>query len=366
MKSISIILVILSAFVLSCTKDTLYLGADLSYVNEVEDCGAVYTKDGQNVDPFELFKDYGANIVRVRLWHTPDWTNYSNLDDVIKTVKRAKEQKMYVLLDFHYSDTWADPQKQIIPKAWAEITDLEILEDSIYNYTYEVLKKLNNLGIMPEMVQVGNEINIEILQPGKAKKSDTINWKRNIALINEGIKAVRDAASESKIKSQVMIHIAQPENALKWFPIAIANGISDFDLIGLSYYSKWSDYSMDQLDKAIQSLLETYQKDVLVVETSYPWTLKNFDNANNVLGEDALVEPYKATPEGQYKYMVDLTKAVVKGGGIGVIYWEPAWISSSCKTLWGTGSHWENATFFDAENNNSPLPAMQYYSQDYK
>ncbi|MBN1185956.1 MAG: glycosyl hydrolase 53 family protein [Bacteroidales bacterium] len=366
MKKSRILLISLIFVFVSCTKMKLYLGADLSYVNEVEDCGAVYTKDGSPVDPFELFKDYGANIVRVRLWHSPEWTAYSNLNDVIKTIKRAKEQKMEVLLDFHYSDTWADPQKQIIPKAWSEIKDLKILEDSMYYYTYNVLHKLNNLGLMPEMVQVGNEINIEILQHGEAKKGDTINWHRNIALINQGIKAVRDAASESKTKSKVMIHIAQPENALKWFPLAIKNGIADFDLIGLSYYSKWSKYSMNQLDQAIQTLHETYQKDVLVVETSYPWTLENFDNANNVLGQDALVEPYEPTPEGQYKYMVDLTKAVVKGSGIGVIYWEPAWISSACKTLWGTGSHWENATFFDAGNNNSPLPAMQFYSQDYK
>ena len=117
---------------------SFYYGADLSYVNEMEDCGAKYKNNaGVTEDPYKIFADAGANLVRVRLWHNPIWTNYSNLNDVKKTIARAKTQGMKVLLDFHYSDTWADPSKQIIPKAWEhEIGNTNSLGELLYNYTF--------------------------------------------------------------------------------------------------------------------------------------------------------------------------------------------------------------------------------------
>jgi arabinogalactan endo-1,4-beta-galactosidase len=347
------------------SQDHLVLGADLSYVNEIEDCGGIYSEIGVKTDPFKLFKEHGANLVRVRLWHSPKWTAYSNLADVEKTIKRTKDAGMEVLLDFHYSDDWADPQKQIIPAAWADITDLTVLMDSLYQYTFKVIRKLNDKGLLPEMVQIGNEINNEILMKEPYKPGDTINWKRNIALLNIAMKALRDATIHSAFVPRIMIHIAQPENALVWFEKAFEHHIADFDLIGISYYSKWSEYSIDQLYKAIAQLKTKYGKEVIIAETAYPWALKNFDEAQNILGEDALVEGYPATPEGQYNYLIDLTKTVVKGGGNGVIYWEPAWITSPCSTRWGKGSHWENASFFDPDNSNEVLPAIDFYSYDY-
>ena len=142
-------------------SSTFYYGADLSYVNEMEDCGAVYKNiDGIIKDPFKIFNEAGANLVRVRLWHNPTWTNYSNYEDVKKTISRAKAEGMKVLLDFHYSDTWADPTKQEIPAEWvAELNNTEALGDLLYNYTYEVLQKLANANLLPEIVQVENEIN---------------------------------------------------------------------------------------------------------------------------------------------------------------------------------------------------------------
>src|ERR1044072_1020804 len=116
----------------------LYLGADLSYVNEVEDCGAVFRKDGKKVDPFKLFAAEGANIVRVRIWNDATWTRYSNLADVKKTIARSKAAGMQVLLDFHYSDDWADGEKQIIPKAWVGLTNAQQAK-ALYDYTFTVL-----------------------------------------------------------------------------------------------------------------------------------------------------------------------------------------------------------------------------------
>jgi len=344
-------------------KDPIYLGADLSYVNEIEDCGAYYQNNGKKAEPYKLFKEKGCNLVRIRLWHTPSASAYSGLADVKRSIKRAKDQGMQVLLDFHYSDTWADPEKQYTPKAWAGITDVKVLGDSIYNYTHTTLVKLAKENLLPEMVQVGNEINSEVQQPDGTHK-ENIDWKRNSYLINKGIESVIKTSKELGKKMQVMLHIAQPENALWWFKEAKQNGITDYDWIGLSYYPIWSKVKFDGLPAAINTLVSTYNKKVMIVETSYPYTMNNIDKANNVLTEKALLEGYPATPQGQKDYMITLVKQTLKGGGSGVIYWEPAWVTSSCKTLWGEGSHWDNATFFDSANHNEALPAFDFYNKN--
>lgn len=341
----------------------LYLGADFSYVNEVEDCGAKFNNKGKAVDPYELFAEKGTNLVRVRLWHNPDWTQYSTYEDVVETIKRSKENGMAVLLDFHYSDTWADPHKQFIPAAWASVRNEDILGDSLYQYTYSTLQKLEAMNLLPEMVQVGNEINSEILQLEDTMNFNTINWGRNIKLLNRGIDAVNKIAEESGKEIQTMIHIAQPENAFPWFDKAFENGIKEFEWIGLSYYPTWSTYGMAELGDAVDSLKTTYEKRIMIVETAYPYMLDGIDSANNILTEGALIPGFAATPEGQRDYLLELTRQTIKGGGEGVIYWEPAWVSSSCSTLWGKGSHWENATLFDAKNQNEALPAFKFYDK---
>ena len=188
-----------SGNVINNEPPSFYYGADLSYVNEMEDCGAVY-KDlsGISKDPYKIFKEAGANLVRVRLWNNPTWTNYSNYEDVKKTISRAKAEGMSVLLDFHYSDTWADPSNQEIPSAWAsELNNTVTLGDLLYDYTYEILNDLAKANLLPEIVQVGNEINPMILQQGALQWP--IDWERNSYLINKGIKAVRDISAK-KIK----------------------------------------------------------------------------------------------------------------------------------------------------------------------
>lgn len=365
----------LFSIVLSCSNDSIqiepefiqeesdiyYLGADLSYVNEIEDFGGVYKSNGKSIDPFQLFSEKGSNIVRVRLWHTPP-TGYSDFIDVKKTIERSKKEEMHVLLDFHYSDFWTDPEKQIIPKAWSNISNTEILVDSVYNYTYNTLKKLLDADLAPELVQIGNETNIEILQQENYPHKSTIDWDRNSKLFKAGIRAVNDINAEYELQIKKVLHIAQPENAKPWFTKAFEYGLTDFDIIGLSYYPKWSTYNLDALPNALQTLKNTFNKDVLIVETAYPNSLKNVDSANNIMGEDALISGYPATPQGQLNYMIDLNKNVKLGGGIGIIYWEPAWITSNATTAWGEGSHWDNATFFDAFNDNEALPVFDIFS----
>lgn len=339
----------------------LYLGADLSYVNEMEDCGAVYRKAGKPVDPFTLFKAEGGNLVRVRIWNNATWTRYSNFDDVLKTIRRAKAQGLQSLLDFHYSDDWADGGKQITPAAWANL-DEDAQAAALHDYTRDILQRLDAAGAMPEMVQVGNETNPELLG---GKENVPINWRRNAKLLNAGIRAVREVGATASINPRVMLHIAQPENVVPWFDAATAAGVRGYDLIGISYYRKWSKWSLSQLKWTVATSKARYGKDVIVVETGYPFTLKGADTANNLLGTDALIKGYPATPIGQRDYMVDLTQLVVDAGGIGVVYWEPYWVSTRCGTRWGKGSDWENSTWFDYRRHEA-LPVFEWMHHDYR
>lgn len=341
-------------------EDSFYYGADLSYVNEMEDCGATY-KDANGVtkDPFTIFQEAGTNLVRVRLWHNPTWTNYSNFQDVKETIQRAKAKGMDVLLDFHYSDTWADPSTQEIPAAWInEIDNTEALGNLLYEYTYDTLETLSNDNLLPEIVQVGNEINGMILQQGELVWP--IDWTRNSHLINKGIEAVRNISITKNKDIEIMLHIAQPENGLWWFEQATNAGVTDYDWIGLSYYPIWSDYTLNNVGSALSTLINTYNKRLMIVETAYPFTMVNADSANNILGNDALVSGYPASQEGQLGYLNQLQSIVENAGGEGIVYWEPAWVSTSCSTQWAQGSHWDNATLFD--HNHQATLGMQFYN----
>jgi len=374
MKSVALVLSVLGltlAFSVGSARAQtaaapFYFGADLSFANEMNDCGAVYRLHGQPEDVFHIFKDTGHNLVRIRIWNNATWTHYSNLDDVKRSIRRAHDAGLHVLLDFHYSDDWADGDKQIIPAAWADIASTDALAQALYQYTFDTLTALDRDGLMPDMVQVGNEINREIL--GRADWHDRpIDWARNAALINAGIRAVRDAGEHASVHPQVMLHIAQPENVEPWFEAATAAGVTDFDLIGISYYRKWSTMSLDGLGQVINRLRFRYPNvGVIAVETAYPWTTDYADSLPNILGgDDTLLPGYPATREGQRRYMTDITQTVISNGGVGVVSWAPDWVSTQCATRWGQGSSWENATFFDFHHNNETLPGAFYPQQAY-
>ena len=341
-------------------EQKFYNGSDLSYINEMLDCGASY-KDftGNEASPYKIFSDAGNNLVRVRLWNDPSaWTKYSNIDDVEKTISSSKEQGMDVLLDFHYSDTWADPGDQVIPSAWLDVVDdTEALGERLYNYTYETLDNLAAKDLLPEIVQVGNEINTNILN--KEAGAVDIDWERNTFLINKGIQAIRDISKKHNARVQIMLHIAQPENALWWFEKANENGVVNYDWIGISYYPKWSDYEVADVSDAIASLGSSYNKKVMIVETAYPFTTENVDAANNILGKSV----YPASQQGQLEFLLDLKREIKEGNGFGLVYWEPGWVSTDCSTLWGEGSHWDNATLFD--NDGNPTLGMNFFNDDY-
>lgn len=348
--------------------DKFSMGVDLSYVNQVEDNGGIYKDSGKIKDPFRIMRDRGANTVRVRLWHTPTWIGnlnngkmYYDLIGTEQTIRRAKKNGMAVNLDIHYSDRWADPAHQETPAAWAGLS-LAVLKDSVYNYTLAVLNYFKSKDLVPEMVQVGNETNSGILWPvGKVENN---NWSNFASLLNSGIRAARDFSITSSIKPKIILHVAQLQNAEYWTSNLISNGVTDFDILGLSHYAKWSTIkTMDEVENKIRAFKTAYGKQVMVVETAYPWTGNNADNYTNIISDADKAAGYDITPGEQFRYMKDLTQAIIRGGGTGIMYWEPAWISSKLNDSWGIGSSWENNAFFDFDGN--VLPVIDHLSYSY-
>ncbi|MEL7025537.1 MAG: glycosyl hydrolase 53 family protein [Pseudomonadota bacterium] len=332
----------------SSVTEVFWRGVDLSYVNELEACGAQYSDADGRTDPYKIFEAAGANWVRLRLWHSPDWTRYGTAEDIETSIARARAAGFNVLLDFHYSDDWVHPGKQIVPKAWvAHVNDTKTLSRLVGQYTYDTLMRLAALNLLPDAVQVGNETNTDVLITQEVAEDAPVNWTRNVQLLNAGIDAVRQVSRETERSIDVMLHIAQPENVAPWLTAGIDAGLHEFDLIGVSYYAKWSSTPYSRLGAIITDWRQKFDAAVVIVETAYPWTTASADNANNLLGEDSLIDGYPASIEGQRDQLRDLYATVVDNGGLGVVYWEPAWISTPCETRWGAGSHWENATLFD-------------------
>ncbi|GAB5408314.1 MAG: arabinogalactan endo-1,4-beta-galactosidase [Balneolaceae bacterium] len=382
MTNLSIYLLLL--FTLSCNEksnpiteepietlnENFVFGADLSYVNQILDFDGVYKMDGEEKDPYQIFADYGTTTARFRLFKDPTWTKevygengtqyYNEINDVKTAIVKTKEAGMTTLLDYHYSDMWADPGRQEVPAAW-EGLEIEAVGDSIYQYTYNTLMYLYRENALPEMVQVGNENNCGLVHP-YANVCESDEWEELGTLLNRGIDAVRDIENATNKEITVMLHVAQPENVNHWFDNVISVGkVTDFEVIGFSYYPKWSEIPINRISNYVGNFRVLYDREIMILETAYPWTLTNADGYGNILGEDSLIEGYDASQEGQKQFMIDLTQEVINGGGSGIFYWEPAWITSNLKDLWGQGSSWENNAFFDFEGNvHTGIDFMKY------
>lgn len=337
----------------------LIVGADLSAVNMVQANGGRYEDSGRAKDPYLLFKQYGCNSVRLRLFHNPaapggyNADGYCGLEDVVRSIRRAKALGMAVNLDFHYSDTWADPGAQIPPAAWAG-KPLNVLKDSIYNYTLSVLNHLKSLNLIPEMVQVGNEIQPGMLLPeGRINNNDFSNLA---VLLNSGIKAVRDFSQTATIKPLIILHPASAQIQQWWFNGIKGAGVTDYDIIGISYYEEWTTVKLDPLKTLIAQLKSTFNKQVLIVETNYQWTNASQDGV--VHHAQPVLNGFEVSPKGQLEYHKALTQAVIDAGGMGIMVWEPAWISNA--QSWGQ----ELIAFFDFTG--KALPGLQFMYQPYK
>jgi arabinogalactan endo-1,4-beta-galactosidase len=288
---------------------------------------------------------------------------YSNLQDVEKTIQRAKSAGMAVNLDIHYSDRWADAGNQQIPAAWQGL-GFNILKDSVYQYTTNVLTYLKGKNLTPEMVQIGNETNQGMLfNAGKVVNN---NWTAFADLLKSGIKAVRDFSQTSVIKPQIILHVAKLTDA-DYFANGVINlgGVTDFDILGVSHYFVYSTLpAMSDVGNTIRALKTKYNKKIMIVETAYPWSAQGADNYNNLISGTTGFNGYGVSKDEQYKYMKDLTQQIITGGGSGVMYWEPAWITSTLNDSYGIGSSWENNAFFDFTGNT--LPAIDFMTFAYK
>jgi arabinogalactan endo-1,4-beta-galactosidase len=169
---------------------------------------------------------------------------------------------------------------------------------------------------------------------------------------------------QSSTKPQIMLHVAQFKNAPYFFEKLESHGVIDFDLMGVSHYELWAEgLSLAQLEETTRQLKSKYQKKIMIAETACPWTKDNADAYGNIISGQSPFAGYEVSPTGQLEYMKALTQAFIRGGGNGIMYWEPAWISSPMKDLWGTGSSWENNALFDFNGN--AMPAMGYMTHNY-
>lgn len=314
-------------------KLDFYKGADISGLPELEDRRVmIRTAEGQEMDAFELCRQNGVNSIRLRIWNEPEIVpeakGYCSLEHTIAMAKRIKEKGMHFLLDFHYSDWWADPGNQTKPHAWTNLHG-EDLEKAVYDYTAMVIARLKEEGCMPDMVQVGNEIRSGMLFPD----GEVPNYTQLARLVNAGIKAVRDVDSSI----QIMIHLDQGGRFYylsQWFDGMLEAGLMDFDVIGLSYYAFWHGTFMD-LKKTLMSMLEKYKKPLIIVETAHPWRRSEdgFVSAEQekIAGFCAGVQEQKQV----LKLLMNIVASLPDNMGKGVYYWEPLVIP------YGEGSGWD-------------------------
>jgi len=289
-------------------------GADVSFLRQMESKGTTFTDDGTPKPGLQILKDHGYTWVRLRIMVDP--VSLPNaLDYTIASAKDAKARGFKFLLDFHYSDNWADPAHQVTPRAWADM-DHAALVQVVFKYTRDTIAAFRKAGVLPDMVQVGNEITAGFLWPD-GRLPD--HWDQFSQLLIAGIQGI-DAGRRKSRRPIIMIHIDQGGNQEKtrWFLDNLATYHVPYDVIGQSFYPWWHG-SLDDLRNNLEFTARTYHKDVIVVETAYDWrTGEDFKDSQ---------PPFPETPEGQRDFLAALAR-VVQGAPAshvkGIFWWEPA------------------------------------------
>jgi len=345
-------------------SDDFYRGMDASAVLALENSGVKYYNfDGEKQDVFMTLAQAGVNYIRLRVWNDPydeNGNGYGGGNNDVATAialgQRATKYGMKVCIDFHYSDFWADPKKQFVPKAW-EGMEIEEKADALYDFTLDSLTQLLDAGVDVEMVQIGNEIN-----NGMSGETDVANVRK---LLTAGSKAVREAAVNSGKEILVAVHYTNIDDMKKLDTLLSGLQVKeiDYDIVGLSFYPYWHG-TMDDLKNAITHIRNTYGKKVYVAENAYCYTAEDGDgSANSVEGTDDLAEGYSASVQGQANEVRDVCAAASEAGAEGVFYWEGTWIpvgpaDADNSALWEKyGSGWASsyASGYD------PKDAGQYY-----
>lgn len=349
--------------------DDLVMGGDLGMIHEVESLGGQFSRGGVPGDPVEIMADAGMNLARLRLWVNPYTAGgepygggTNDLATTIATAQRAKAAGMDILLDFHLSDWWADPGTQTVPKTWRSLSYPQLVS-TVNQYTHDVIDQMRSAGVLPDMVQMGNEIPGGILWDHGRVGNGVSDFSQLAELLTAGITGVDDALSPGE-DIEIVLHLDHGgDNALYrwWFDEITAHGVP-FDIIGLSYYPFWHG-SMGELAVNLNDISARYGKDVLIVETAYGWTLGDGDGlGNSFYTAEEATGGYPASVAGQTAFLRDLrdiVRAVPDGRGRGLIWWEPGWLPVPGAN-WGTeagkvdnddsgvlSNPWDNQTLFD-------------------
>ncbi|MCD7862956.1 MAG: arabinogalactan endo-1,4-beta-galactosidase [Lachnospiraceae bacterium] len=359
--------------------------------------GNEYSKGKNNaVDFFKfLYNECGVNWVRLRVWNDPydeDGNPYGGGNNDVATAaiigKWASDAGMTVLIDFHYSDFWADPGHQLAPKAWTEM-DIDEKVDALYEYTYESLDYLLNVGVNVGMVQVGNETNGafcgEAIDWSKTFDADTNEaWQNMVKLFKSGSKAVREISSAYGTNIKVALHFTNPNNNNpSWYAGLLVDAGVDFDAIGISYYMYWHG-TLSNLQNEIETIANTFGKEVFIAETAYPYTSENYDDLGNQVTSfddfDMNANLYAISEAGQEAALTAiLDTAASSDGCTGLFYWEPAWTAlpgaydegTGWATKWASdyisysmstseGSSFDNQALFN--NDGRALPALSFFA----
>ncbi|WSQ11113.1 arabinogalactan endo-1,4-beta-galactosidase [Streptomyces sp. NBC_01231] len=329
-------------------------GVDISSLPKNEDEGAVYRRaDGRRQDPVRILAEAGVTHARLKVWVDPA-DGYNNKAHILPLARRLKRAGIGIWVDFHYSDTWADPAHQSKPAAWNDL-DVPGLTRAVYDHTADVLGALRRQGTPADLVQIGNELNGGMLWP----EGDWEHWDNLAAFLKAGLRAARDTTP----RIRTILHLANGgDNGLYrwWFDNAVSYGV-DFDIIGLSYYPFWHG-PVEQAAANMADITARYGKPCVIAETAYPFTLKSEDDVNDIMNDPSqLTEGFPATPEGQAAWLravADLAAAVPGGQGLGYCYWEGLWTyrpgSGWDPTDPTSGNAWENLALFDFEDRALP------------
>lgn len=358
-------------------------GADISTLLEAEQHGAkFYNQNGQQQDAIAILKANGVNYVRLRLWVDPQDASgktygggSNNLENTIALAKRVKALGLKLLLDFHYSDFWTDPGKQFKPKAWEKM-DYPQLKTAIHDYTRDTIARFKQEGVLPDMVQIGNEINGGMLWPeGKSWGQGGGEFDRLAGLLNAAIGGLKENLTGGE-QVKIMLHLAEgtKNDTFRWWFDEIAKRGVPFDIIGLSMYTYWNG-PISALKANMDDISRRYNKDVIVVEAAYGYTLDNCDNAENSFqAKEEKNGGYPGTVQGQYDYIHDLMQSVIDvpdHRGKGIFYWEPTWIAVPGTTWatkagmkyihdeWKEGNARENQALFDCQG--KVLPSITVF-----
>jgi arabinogalactan endo-1,4-beta-galactosidase len=332
------------------------LGADVSTLQRALDLGAkYYTASGSAADPYDILTSKGVNYIRLRIWNNPA-SGYNNKAKVLQQAKAVKAKGLRLLIDFHYSDTWADPGKQYTPAAWASHS-LSQLQTDVYNYTYDVCTSLKSQGTTPDSVQIGNEINVGMLWPqGKVTNN---NFAPLASLLKQGYTATKACNGGT----QVMIHTADADSDAnaRWFYDGIkAQGVQ-WDVTALSYYCMWHG-TLANLYNVIADVKSRYGKPVVIAETAYQFTTGNADGTGNSIPGTTLCDGQPASWQGQATQFSYVQNTARNAGAIGVFYWEPTWYAVPGNgwdpaDINSSGDGWDNMATFDWTGHVNPTIA---------